>query len=341
MIRLTNSEMKDWRRCRRKWWLSSHRGLQKRGTEEFNKPLSIGSRVHDVLAEYYQPGNVRRDPMQFFWGGVLADIVEHPAQEKEILKEADLCEAMLEGYFEWLEDEGADMDLEVIEPESEMEVPLVVAEDGVTLHASLLSKIDARVRSRETGKHSAIEHKTTQSLTDPIRRLQVDTQLLTEHLVEFMDLLEKGDDPEDNRAQSVWYNMLRKVKRTASAKPPFYGREEVQHSITELRNHWIHVRQQADEILRMHQLLDEGGDHHVLCYPNPTKDCTWDCEYREPCLGGMFDDGSDVEGYLADQFETGDPLARYRKASGLSVNHQDGQAESAREPDSSNASDQS
>lgn len=326
---LTNSEMKDWRRCKRKWWLSNYRGLQKKGSEEYNQPLSIGTRVHDTLAHYYIPGMERPDWEVFFWATVEVDVETHPEFEKDIRKEADLCHAMLEGYFQWLEEEGEDMELEVIEAESEMSVPLVI--DDKEVKVALLSKIDTRVRRVTDDKIGAIEHKTVQSLTDPIRRLQTDTQLLTEHLVEYMDSLEREPGTaEDNRAQFVLYNMLRKVKRTGNAKPPFYGRHEVQHSIIELRNHWKHCYAIAEEILEMRKVLDEGEyDPHIVAHPNPTKECTWDCPFREPCLGGMFDDGSDVEGYLADQFEAGDPLERYRRASGLTVNHTTAAVESA------------
>lgn len=299
--------MKDWRRCRRKWWLGYYRGLQ-RQTVAFNRPLSIGSRVHRVLEAYYIPGLDRPDPMEFFRAGVERDVEEFTAFEKAIRKEADLCEAMLEGYLQWLEEEGADADLKVIQSEAEMEVPLI---EGVTL----LSKIDARVERVSDGKRGALEHKTVQSLTDPLPRLQVDSQLLTEHLVEFMTLLEEGR--EENRASFCLYNMLRKVKRSARAKPPFYGREEVQHNVEELRSHWRHVAQIAEEVKRTHELLDAGTDPQELCYPNVTADCTWDCPFSGPCLSGQFDDGSDVEQHLADEFEVGDPLERYRKQVGL------------------------
>lgn len=35
-------------------------------------------------------------------------------------------------------------------------------------------------------------------------------------------------------------------------------------------------------------------------YPNPTRDCSWDCPFRSPCL--MKDDGSDYQDYLNDNY---------------------------------------
>lgn len=309
-LRLTNSEAKSWRRCKRKWYLGTYRALTRRSFE-FNKPLTIGSRLHDVLQFYYQPG-LDREPelaMEHFRKKLAEDVEKHPAREEELKKEGALVEAMLEGYFEWLEEEGADAELEVIEPEVEMEAPLI---DGSTI----LSKIDARVRNVETGKHGAIEHKTAASLTDPVRRFQVDTQLLTEHLVEFLTMLSE-DGAEENRAQFVLYNMLKKSKRTARAKPPFYARYEITHTVEELRNHFKHMARQAHEIQEARSQLDAGADHHDVCYPNPTGDCTWDCEFRDVCLPGLLDDGSNPEEMIDDMFKVEDPLERYRSSVGL------------------------
>lgn len=319
-IRLTNSEMKTWRRCKRKWYLSQYRGLGKRGSTDFNRPLGIGSRLHDTLQEFYVPGIDRADPMEVFEAGVKRDIEQHPAFEEDILKEADLVRTMLEGYFEWLEEEGADSDIEVLEPEAEVE-------HGLIEGATILSKIDARIRRVSDGKHGALEHKSVGNFKDAIPFLQTDTQLLTEHLVEYLTMLDEspdGSEVEGGRAQFVLYNMLRKVKRSARANPPFFQRETVSHNIHELRAHWRHCVRIALEIQATRAQLDAGADHQDTCPPNPvTRQCTWDCEFRGPCLGGMFDDGSDVEAFLADEFEVGDPLERYRKSVGLPSAAQD------------------
>lgn len=307
-LRLTNSESRQWKRCKRKWYFGTYKALTRRSFE-FNKPLSIGTRLHDVMQHYYVPGLDRPDPMEYFHSRVEQDVEKHPALEVDIRKEAALVEAMLEGYLQWLEEEGADSDIEVIAPEVEMEVGLI---DGATI----LSKIDARVKRVSDGKHGALEHKTAASLTDPVRRLQVDPQVLTEHLVEFLTYLTE-DGAEENRAQFVLYNMMKKSKRTARAKPPFYTRHEIMHNITELRNHWRHMARIAAEIQAARAELDAGADHHDVCYPNVTKECTWDCDFRDVCLSGMVDDGTDIRQLLEDSFKVADPLERYRSSVGL------------------------
>jgi hypothetical protein len=302
---LSNSEAKGFQRCQRRWWLGQYRGLAPKQQDNTNRPLGIGSRLHEALQAYY----VEFD-QQAMWdhlaGTVGEDLAKDYIDESELRKEVDLVSTMLEGYFEWLAETGEDSDIEIVAPESEMRVR---HSEGV----DLISKIDVRVKERSTGHRGAIEHKSVGSLTEPLRKLQVDQQLLTEHLVEYLALREEGRT--DERAEFLLYNMLRKVKRTATAKPPFFHRERITHSETELRSHWKHVLGLSQQILRKTAELDGGSDPHVACPPNVTGDCHWDCPFARPCLSGMFDDGSDVEAHLAEHYETVDPLERYAKLS--------------------------
>jgi hypothetical protein len=76
--------------------------------------------------------------------------------------------------------------------------------------------------------------------------------------------MEQGATPEEayNDCSGILVNLLKKVKRTASAKPPFYARVDVPHNIHELRNHWKHVVHRA-EIADAERRLDAGrGSPH-------------------------------------------------------------------------------
>jgi len=238
---------------------------------------------------------------------VSADLEKHPLYDRQIRNDADLCRAMVSGYLEWLEDTGADAGLRVIAQETRVEAPLI---DGVTL----LAKLDARVQ-RESGyigpagpgARLALEFKTVGDLVRSLPTLQIDSQLLTEHLVEFLALKDSGQDSE--RAQGVLYRMLRKVKRTASAKPPFFSEEEVPHSVDELRNHWLHVVAYAQDILAARSRLDAGESHHSVTPPSPQTSCSWYCPLLQACK--LATAGVDVDGYLAEHFEIRDPLERY------------------------------
>lgn len=302
--RLTNSEMKLWRRCKRQWWLSHHRGLVSRRVE-FNRPLSIGTRVHDALAAYYDPF-ARIDPLQHMADTVSLDVATYPAYEADIRKEAKLCEIMLEGYLQWCEETGADVGMELISAEGADEYPLPLPDGAPWADLRLLTKIDAQVRTPDELR-LALEHKTVGSLTIALPTLQMDTQCLTEHLVIHLKLNAEGR--EDERADGVLYNMLRKVKRTAAAKPPFYDRKPVRHNVSELRNHWFHVTAIAAEIADAENRLAAGESHHTVCPPNPTKDDSWQNPFFN--IFPLFDDGSDVESAIEELYVVRDPLERY------------------------------
>lgn len=302
-LKLSNSEMVCFRRCKRKWWLSHHRNLVPHAQNAYGSPLSIGNLVHDALALYYDP-IYRLNPVLYAQDKVNSVIELEPAFEVEILKEWDLVEIMLLGYIEWLEETGADSDLRFMGSERKVEVKMT---DDVTL----ISKLDAPVEQVSDGAKLALEHKTVTSLERPLDVLKIDTQLLTEHLVRFLDAVEKGATQEEayDQCHGVLYNMLRKVKRTSRANPPFYGRVTVPHNIHELRNHWKHVMAVASEIQELHEKLDEGGSHHSLVPPSPDTSCKFSCQFVKICH--MFDDGSRVEDAVDAMFEVGNPLERY------------------------------
>src|SRR5262249_24775725 len=161
--------------------------------------LGIGSRLHTALQDYYVPGLTRpvEDTMAAFKARVESDVEQYPAFEEDIRRVADLVDAMLTGYFEWLEETGAGSCIAVLGPEAEVEHKLI---EGATV----LSKIDARIRLVSDGRHGALEHKSVGGFKDALPRLQTDTQLLTEHLVEFLTLLDEETEPgaePDGRAQ--------------------------------------------------------------------------------------------------------------------------------------------
>jgi hypothetical protein len=295
---LTNSEMSTWRECKRKWYLGTFRGLTPRKRVGFNSPISIGNRVHDALAAYYDP-DIRADPVQHVKDSIAEDVAKAPDEEADIRKEGDLAVIMIEGYVQWLEEEGADSEYTVVHGSEEaVTVPLI---DGV----DLLTKLDVRVEDHR-GDYWGLDHKTGTHGVEP-KLLQLNTQALTQHLIEFLKRTEQGDQAQT--AKGTVFNFLRKVKRTARAKPPFYWREEVRHNDEELRNHWKHAAAVAHEILDAEARLRAGEDHHVVAYPSPGKDCTWKCPFFKVC--GLHDDGSNVEAAIADLYETHDPLERY------------------------------
>lgn len=306
---LTSSEVSVWQACRRQWWLSQYRKLGRDESFAFNTTSSIGNVYHAALEAYYGRGE---DPVEFarlYYGQAILE-----AQEKLVAieldtvisaidKEAELVLIMLEGYVELVLEEGYDEDLEVLGAETR-------ATEELTDDLVLQGKIDAPARKKsEPNVLLQIDHKTTGDLVSIPKTAQVNQQFLNYNLLAFLRARREGGQ----RTDGIVVNMARRVKRTARAKPPFYGRHEVRHSDEQLRSHWRHLLSVGQQILEATARLDRGENPHGVCPPTPTRDCTWRCPFSGPCLSGMFDDGSDVEGYLAANYVEIDPLARYKK----------------------------
>jgi len=122
-------------------------------------------------------------------------------------------------------------------------------------------------------------------------------------------LLEELNAPEGQHVAGALYNMMRRVKRTGSARPPFYQRVEVHHGVRDLTNFKTRLRGESRTIMDVEDELRAGRDHLEVCYPSPSDRCLWGCEFSAVCP--MFDDGSRAEDFITDHYVTTNPLARY------------------------------
>jgi hypothetical protein len=151
-----------------------------------------------------------------------------------------------------------------------------------------------------------LTHNTSRNLSDFDKTSHMTTQLKL-----YMMLDKLINDNPDSRIDGGIYRLLKKVKRTARATPPFYRDVYVHHNDFTLRSFWFQLQGVLAAILGVKDALDAGGDPMVHAYPSPTRDCSWKCPAFHLCP--MFDDGSDVEAALSDQFEVSDPYAYYHK----------------------------
>jgi hypothetical protein len=310
--RFSNSELATWKWCKRSWMLRHYRelGLLR---EDPVSAAGLGTLVHLGLETWYAAPAGQRDAeacLEAVRERVKADILlfeERPEKVVKINKQGKLAVTMLEGYFEWLEETGADSELEIISAEESVDLP-VPGLPGVRL----LGKLDVRVKRHIDGARLFVDHKTVQSIDQTASMAYMQPQFRHYHLLEYLKFLDdqaKGLTETYERTDGVIVNMLRKVGRTAAAKPPFYGREEVHHNVTVMRNHWTQVVGIILEILEAREALDNGADHHEVCPPSPSRDCEWRCIFRPICP--MFDDGGDPEAVIRFSYTQTDPLARY------------------------------
>jgi hypothetical protein len=312
-MQASNSEVATFKRCKRKWYLSYYRRLGLEREPRYGA-RAIGIRVHRCLQQYYQQQvtevGVTADPLELHDILVNYDCETFPEQEEDIRKDASLSRIMLEGYFEWLEEEGADEGLLVIGAEQAVEHTLMLPLTGTPV--KIRGKLDLRVKREHDGATLFLDHKTVQEFTTPTRTLHLDEQMLTYMLLEALTIL--ADEDPDARSDGGVYNMIRKVKRTATSKPPFYMRFEVRHTREEVRSFASRLLGVLQDIEKTRLALDAGDDVNRTCYPTPTRNCSWDCDFFALCP--LMDRPSDKpESFMQIAYVENDPYARYNEES--------------------------
>ena len=308
------TKINDWQQCKRKWWLRWYRQLD--SVSDLTDVRNTGIRIHEALAAWYVPeGTDRQDPRDVLreaigrdWNRTLermqltseSDGFEAVAKKWESV--AVLERAMIEGYMEWMEETGADAGYTVVGSELEVAVNILDTATGMTVQAR--GVVDAKIRRDVDGVRLFIDHKSVGDFDRATRFLKMRNQMLHYHLIEWLSTQEG-----EARCDGALYNMLRRVKRTAKAKPPFYQRKIVDHTELQLRTYRARLLGEARSMARAEQLLEAGVPHHMAVPPSPSDDCHWKCDFAAVCP--MFDDGSRAEDMIQAVYKQGDPWQRY------------------------------
>lgn len=296
-VRISNSEIQTYKDCRRKWWFQYYRRLQPK-ERQYTGALALGSRIHEALDQYYSTGKPLLD--------VHAELVNQEKEElltdfkdvAELEKEAELGHIMLAGYLDWVEENGIDAELEMVSTEEKIVMPMFNGD------VELQGKIDMRVRRKGDGVRMFRDFKTVGgSLSDFANLAPMNEQIMT-----YM-LLEQSKEGESERSEGGIFTMLKKVRRTANARPPFYDQFEVRHNVFTLRSFWDRIHGTVADMMRTRQALDEGESPSFHAYPSPSRDCKWKCPFFTVCT--LVDDGSAAEQALDAMFEAADPYAYY------------------------------
>ena len=296
-LHISNSEVQTYKDCRRKWWLSYYRRLQPK-SKQMTGALALGSRIHEALDMYYSKNIPLLDAHAQLVDNDKKILVDAYRDTYDLESEAELGRIMLEGYLQWVEENGIDAELEMISTEEIISMPLL--DNSVVLQG----KIDMRVRRKADGVRMFRDFKTVGgSFTDFSSMAHMNEQILT-----YM-MLETAQNKEGERSEGGIFTMLKKVKRSANARPPFYEQLEVRHNVFALRSFWQRIHGTLSDMLSTRKALDEGGDHRFVAYPRPSRDCKWKCQFFTICP--MFDDGSAAEAAIEDAFEVSNPYAYY------------------------------
>lgn len=306
-VAISNSEIQTFKGCRRRWMLGSYYGLSQK-EENLLGPLPLGTRIHNALEAYYRFDKHPVDEYTRLLNEDLKKFYESPDaqfedKEKKFNSEAELGRLMIEGYFEWVQEEGLDAEIEFIEIEGQNRVRLT--NDP---RVELIGKTDAKVRKRSDGSVYILDHKTAapSNFGDYQKYINHTEQL------KFYVMLERyvALQTDDHRVDGGIYNVLKKVKRSKTAKPPFFDRLEVRFNDKTISNMWIRTLGTIRDIMNTRDALDADADHNFVAYPTQKMDWTCGtCPFFQMC--NMIDDGSDYEEYALEFLKQVDPNERY------------------------------
>lgn len=329
-VEVHTSDRLAYKRCRRKWDLGSYmRGnLQ---PDRINDKLWLGTGVHDALSEYY----IRGTELVHAFDDWCTAQVKAMQDRKEIWEEQRTMLndtiafglGILDHYATWCKTEDPKWWVKVIETETSFRLPILDLE-GKETGAYYAGRIDGIVED-EYGMYWLLEHKTAAGFESG--KLPLDEQcgayiwaaqqiygvklegviynVIKKKLPRYPELLKKGG-LSVNKAIDTTYDvyMLALEDHYGSAElipmaqyaeilqtlqdkgNTFFLREKVYRSQAEIEDIGRRIFHEYSEMIR--------PDLH--CYPNPTRDCGWDCDFRSVCLA--MNDGSDYQYILRSLF---------------------------------------
>lgn len=291
--RVSYSEFKAFRRCRRQWALRYIDGLAP--VRERVSALTLGALTHVGLEIMYDTGSLELAKQ------AVLNVMEmslHTHDDQEALRQmAADAQNFLTGYDHWLIDTGADQRYEHVASEVEYEMPLTRV-DGVDW--VLIGKLDRRVRDRVTGRQRYMDFKTTATFESFMVNACRDEQFPT------YDMLLHHNEGQACGG-GVW-RMIKKSKRARNGDGDFFMDYETSFNGQVLQSVLDRYVALAEE---MSAATAKYHERKLSAVPNPTMSCSWDCPFTLVC--DSMDDGSRYEDMLRDYYFESDPYARYRR----------------------------
>ncbi|MCA1799955.1 MAG: PD-(D/E)XK nuclease family protein [Actinobacteria bacterium] len=332
------SDRINFKRCRRKWDMTSPLRQNLRSKSEASMPLWFGSGVHYALEDYHgynrfgSPVEALRAYHKAFVKGQLS----MPEDAEATIE--DLGVNMMEYYLEWEERSSQFRTLwvdGVPQVEVTFEYPLEDFEGDVrykgTLDRVMLDKFDRLwVRDYKT----AAQFDTNKLELDP----QVTAYLLFANQIydaefEGMAYLQlKKSYPKPPKPLATGGLSMNKAQSTTSqayikALKQMYGGKVPVKYIDFVKE--MQQREKSDgdkfilstyvrrsdaalntEFFRIHEELGDMLNPDLPLYPNPTRDCFWDCPVRTVCIA--MDDGGDYEQLLTENYIPKPEEAKWR-----------------------------
>lgn len=269
MITVSNSRLACFRRCPRKY---EYRYVDQLTANDKAPALMLGSLVHESLAEFYslenndKDVNVRASMAMAMYDNKVAEaateVLSAGGDSERFDKDSFMGRQMLKYYFEEV---APNDDFTPVASELKVEVR-VPNPNGKFSWCTFIGYVDAIVE--RDGRLYILEHKTAKTLDT--KHLITDTQV-TQYI---WALRQMGYD-----VCGVYYNILRKCDPySARTKAPYHYREAVYRNERE-------VEECGRQLYNQYMAMKHADRYGFYC--NPTRDCSWDCEYRPICIAEM------------------------------------------------------
>ncbi len=277
------SDYRAWLDCRRKFYLTKVYGIQEDTDLTRVRPpgnADIGSIVdHGLNALFNDQGRVD------LWGAHNVPVGAVNSQwAKEWGNAVELSSIMLDGFEEWWaeQEESATLETRGIQVEVEHRFgPFYVGPGrSYEVYVTLIGHIDYEAYDHKFNTLAANDFKTVATLGQHLK--QVDVQMNIYAL-----LLAYSRNEHVGIARHI---QLRRVKRTARATPPFYGKRTIVINHAQLARAEILLIHALRDMVQLYPWNAEHADD-ARYYPSPTGECNWKCNVKSLC--DMMDDGSD------------------------------------------------
>jgi hypothetical protein len=254
---ISASELRDFLRCRVKWWWRHICRLEPAKDVE---AMAEGFLGHQVLERWYGHPYPKRSKQ--LMKRIAPDICRTFSERQLSSESRELIEAMTIGYSAWTldaanEDGDIAIGLQRCEPEEWFDLPLTP--DGrIRVHG----KIDTRFKPGPK-RMACCEFKFKSSFRDEgvENMLQAGTYLWA--------LAAKYPGQEQ---YTCYLTELRKQLPTARVTAPLFQRTPIERSAAEIAQ-WA-----KDAASAACDILD------AAIYPSPHQSCQWECDFKTPCL---------------------------------------------------------
>jgi hypothetical protein len=173
------TDIRTFKQCRRKWDFSSPLRRNLEPVVPY-APFFTGRAIHYALERYYRDRQDFNDSIDEWLANERKQLgVLWPAEQARLEEQLELIDAMLNHYALHISKATGrwdDANLEFIDMEIEFSVPLYTPRGARSNRVFLAGRFDGFVRNRIDGTYWVFETKTTRSIEELVRGLQLDEQ---------------------------------------------------------------------------------------------------------------------------------------------------------------------